>query len=346
MERSEFREAVFERDGGKCVVCGQPGQDAHHLMERRLWDDGGYHLDNGVTLCGECHKLAEATTLDPASLRQWAGIEKVLLPDHLYPDEEYDKWGNMYLPGGGRIPGELFYDESVQKVLEPALGHFVRHFKYPRTYHLPWSPGATKDDRVMKETPWKGKEVVVTEKLDGENTTMYRDYIHARSLDMSYHQSRTWVKNLHGKIAHEIPEGWRFCGENLAAKHSISYRDLPSYFMLFSVWNEKNECLPWDETVEWAELLGVPTVPVLWRGTKGKSPIWTNDEEMRACLAPFIALGGKYGDEMEGYVVRTRSGFPYRDFRKRVGKYVRAGHVDETRHNWKHEMMVPNLLSS
>lgn len=95
-------------------------------------------------------------------------------------------------------------------------------FKYPRTPHLPWSPGFTADDLRNKTTAlFDGKEVVVTEKMDGENTTMYRDYIHARSVDGRSHPSRAWVKQLHGRICFDIPEGWRFCGENMYAQHSI-----------------------------------------------------------------------------------------------------------------------------
>ena len=41
--------------------------------------------------------------------------------------------------------------------------------------------------------------------------------------------------------------------------------------MLFSVWNELNVCLSWDETEEWAQRLGLVTVPVLYRG------IWDED---------------------------------------------------------------------
>ena len=52
---------------------------------------------------------------------------------------------------------------------------------YPRTPHLPWSPGATPDDvRAGDPGALRGREVVVTEKLDGENTTLYRDGMHAR----------------------------------------------------------------------------------------------------------------------------------------------------------------------
>jgi len=42
--------------------------------------------------------------------------------------------------------------------------------KYPRTPHLPWSEGASEDDiQLINAEMFEGKNVVVTEKLDGEN---------------------------------------------------------------------------------------------------------------------------------------------------------------------------------
>lgn len=71
--------------------------------------------------------------------------------------------------------------------------------KYPRTMHLPWSRGYTDDDKILRATDhFAGQEVVITEKMDGENTTMYPDFIHARSLDSKDHPSRHYVKTLHG----------------------------------------------------------------------------------------------------------------------------------------------------
>ena len=95
-------------------------------------------------------------------------------------------------------------------------------FKYPRTPHLRWSSGhISDDDLVLKNTHhFTGKQVVVTEKLDGENTSIYKDYLHARSLNFKSHLSRDWIKKLHANISHLIPEGWRLCGENLYAGDS------------------------------------------------------------------------------------------------------------------------------
>ena len=80
-------------------------------------------------------------------------------------------------------------------------------YKYPRTPHLPWSDSKTSDDKTLDSTECFNNQLVVcTEKLDGECTTMYRDYIHARSIYSDRHESRTWVKKMHSNIRHLIPE--------------------------------------------------------------------------------------------------------------------------------------------
>jgi len=335
MNRDKFRNDVFERDSYKCVICGNPGQDAHHIIERRLFADGGYYLDNGATLCGEHHILAEETILSCDELRSRIGIQTILLPEHLYPDYSYDKWGNIILPNGNRLRGELFYDESVQKILKPILHRFVKYVKYPRTYHLPWST-RTKDDRIMSDTScFEGKRVIVTIKMDGENTTMYTDYIHARSLDSDNHDSRNWVKNLHNKIGYNIPDEWRVCGENLYAKHSIHYQNLKNYFQVFSIWNEVNVCLSWDETLDYCQLLGLGHVPILYDG------IW--DE---AKIKQLYNEKDLSGDDMEGYVVRVADEFFYGNFKISIAKFVRPNHIVDVVHNWKHTQIIKNYLTT
>lgn len=136
------------------------------------------------------------------------------------------------------------------------------YYKYQRTFHLPWSPGSTNDDKMLTDTSsFKGKSIVITEKMDGENTNMYPDRIHARSIDSSDHISRHWVKALWGKIRYEIPTGWRICGENLYARHSIYYDQLPSFFMVYSIWDEFNRCLSWENTKDICDALKLITVP-------------------------------------------------------------------------------------
>lgn len=204
-----------------------------------------------------------------------------------------------------------------------------QRFKYPRTPHLPWSPGFTADDIRQRDIQgFEDKEIVITEKMDGECTTIYRDYIHARSIDSRHHSSRAWVKGLQARLALDIPEGWRVCGENLYAKHSLHYSELESYFYVFAIWDENNRCLSWDEVLEWADLYQLPTVPELFRGQ------W--DEA-------FVRGIKVDTDKMEGYVVRMAEGFHYSDFGRHFAKWVRTGHVQTDKH-WMSQEVIPNGL--
>ncbi|MFW6226283.1 MAG: RNA ligase family protein [bacterium] len=122
---------------------------------------------------------------------------------------------------------------------------FQKYIKYPRTYHLPWS-NVSNDDKLLKDdTHFFNKRVICTLKMDGENTTMYNDYFHARSLDSNNHESRNWVKGLWSRISYLLDDNMRICGENLYAVHSLKYDNLKSYFMMFSIWID-NKCLSWD----------------------------------------------------------------------------------------------------
>jgi hypothetical protein len=310
LTRDSFREGTFLRDSHACVICGDKAKDAHHIIERRLFGDGGYFLDNGASLCQKHHIMAEETTLSCDEIRVKAGIENVIIPDHYYPDLNYDKWGNIMMPNGTRIKGELFYDESVQKILKQGgvLDLFLKYVKYPRTYHLHWS-NLLKDDRMLEDDScFVGKRVIGTLKMDGENTTMYNDYMHARSLDSASHETRKWVKGLWSRISYLLDDNMRICGENLFAVHSIKYSNLKSYFMMFSMWAD-NRCLSWDETVDYAGILGLETVPVFYDGIYDREKI--------------IGAFKPYEQTNEGYVVRVAEEFNYIDFRRSVAKFVR-----------------------
>jgi hypothetical protein len=144
-----------------------------------------------------------------------------------------------------------------------------RLYKYPRTYHFPFSEGATSDDKILKDSSvFHGKRIVITEKMDGENTSIYNDgYFHARSLDSKHKSYHSCWLNLWQILKNDIPNGFRLCGKYLFAKHSIEYDNLKSYFYGFSIW-EGNKCLSWTETMSWFEMLGIAAVPVLSTSNK------------------------------------------------------------------------------
>jgi len=190
------------------------------------------------------------------------------------------------------------------------------------------------DDRIhTTTTQWEGREVVVTLKMDGENTTLYPDYIHARSINSGGHPSRAWVKAFHARMAHDIPLGWRVCGENLYATHSLHYEALPSYFLGFALYDERNICLSWDETTEWFALLGVTPVATLYRGIFDRSVLQRVETEL------------DYTRD-EGYVLRPTDGFHYKDHRLYVGKCVRPNHMQTVHHWFRGQAITPNKCTA
>jgi ATP-dependent RNA circularization protein (DNA/RNA ligase family) len=204
--------------------------------------------------------------------------------------------------------------------------------KYPRTPHLPWSEGASDDDILLDNAEmFEGKNVVVTEKMDGENTTMTFDKVHARSPDSRDHPSRHMVKSLWSQMRYDIPQGMRICGENLYAKHSIAYESLPAFFLVFAIF-EGGSCLSWSETVDWCHLFGLKHVPVLYAGPWDKTPIMQCYTGMSKC-----------GGIQEGYVTRNAGRFSYSAFSNNVAKVVRKGHVQTSEH-WMMQKIVPNRL--
>jgi hypothetical protein len=125
------------------------------------------------------------------------------------------------------------------------------------------------------------------------------------------------------------------CGENLYAKHSIEYENLNSFFLLFSIWNEKNECLSWDEMCEWASLLELKVVPTLYIG------VW-DEEKIKGLYRPELE-----GNKLEGYVVRLFESFKYGDFKKSAAKYIGPEFgvmLSQGASHWRYKAIIPNKL--
>ena len=222
--------------------------------------------------------------------------------------------------------------------------------KYPRTYHLPYSPGATSDDKISNDVSGLiGEEIVILEKLDGENCNFVKDGVYARS-----HASFTispWsreVRMMHSMIKNDLYDNISLFGENMEGIHSIEYLDLESYFYLFNI-REEGRWYSWDEMLEIAYLLDLKTVPVFWRG------IVNSELELKKLVEQFTKGESKLGGVnplksseivednqrqkvIEGVVIRTTKSFYDEDFSNNVLKWVRKDHVTTDKFwakNWK-----------
>lgn len=65
-EYVNWRMSVFERDEFTCKICGQVGGNlqAHHIIR---WADSiklRFEIDNGITLCRNCHKEIHRRAMD------------------------------------------------------------------------------------------------------------------------------------------------------------------------------------------------------------------------------------------------------------------------------------------
>lgn len=106
--------------------------------------------------------------------------------------------------------------------------------KYNRTFHVPWSPGATSDDKIASSTDsLLNKLIVITEKMDGSNTSLEREGCFARThASAPTHPSFDALKALHAVCKWQIPENIQLFGEWCFAVHSIEYIELPHYFFI------------------------------------------------------------------------------------------------------------------
>ena len=222
--------------------------------------------------------------------------------------------------------------------------------KYGRTYHYPFSPGTTSDDRINHD--WADDlfqiegDLLHTEKLDGENNCLSRYGVFARS-----HATPTdspWTSAIRQKwqqIRHELGDLEVF-GENLFAIHSIRYEQIDNHFYVFGI-REHERWLSWEETKFYAALLDFPTVPelALTRPPLVATAVQATVQELVSGPSRLVSVDAMTGlpCTMEGVVSRPLGDFSLTDFTNCVFKYVRKGHVKTDQHwtrNWQRAPLV------
>jgi hypothetical protein len=206
--------------------------------------------------------------------------------------------------------------------------------KYPRTYHFPFSPGTTSDDRINKDySSLIGVPIVITEKLDGENNAIVRNGVYGRShAEFSRNPWTVKTKELHAQIGYLLLNDEYVFGENMYAEHSLIYNNLTSPFYMFGMRIGETWCSYSDLRV-FSEILEIPRVPTLFSG------ICKTEKELQELIEKLVKEPSTLGcEQKEGVVVRLEREFSDREFSTSVMKWVRKGHVQTDEHwsrNWK-----------
>lgn len=60
----QVREKALKRDNYKCVVCGKPATQVHHIHLRSKRKDLLYEINNLVSLCNKCHNHSSDNGLE------------------------------------------------------------------------------------------------------------------------------------------------------------------------------------------------------------------------------------------------------------------------------------------
>jgi hypothetical protein len=123
-------------------------------------------------------------------------------------------------------------------------------------------------------------------------------------------------------VRFQIPEGWRVSGESLYARRSVGYNSLPSYYLVFGIWDENATLLSWEDTETVAGEIGLHLVPTIYQG-----------EEFGAAITAWESAG--LAGRSEGFVVRSGGAIAADEFDQKVMKFVRANHVT-TSADWRH----------
>lgn len=217
---------------------------------------------------------------------------------------------------------------------------FVR---FPSTPYLMRPRGVdVRDDKVMDEAEraeFLAEPLHVEEKIDGQNLGIsggedgLRFQARGSYVEPGGRHFRglaTWVEPRRSRIADALGDDLVLFGEWCAITHTVSYDNLPDWFLIFDVY-EKSTGRFWDPEMRDALAgdIGLHTVPYLASGE------FTLDELME------LMGQSRVGHErMEGVVARVAGG----PGQQRRAKLVRPDFVQQIDRHWMTEQHTMNRL--
>ncbi len=181
---------------------------------------------------------------------------------------------------------------------------------YPRTPYL-W-PVAEHPARLVLSAAaaelWLHEPVVVEEKLDGANVSLWWDdgvHVASRggvgSTDRAGQlgRLRAWTAERVEPLRGLLADGWVLYGEWLWLRHTVAYDRLPDWLVALDLWHPQHEVANWSTRDARCAAAGVLLPPRLFEGVL---------KERQAVLLLLTASRFSSTDPAEGLVLRSRDG--------------------------------------
>lgn len=221
-------------------------------------------------------------------------------------------------------------------------------FRFPHTPHLAWlGDGAPRDDKVLSPQEAKAllaTAVVVEEKLDGANLgfslgpnaelrSQNRGQYLAEPHAGQFSRLPSWLeRHREGLLQLLTPELMLF-GEWCAARHSLAYKGLPDWFLLFDVYDRAVGRF-WSTARRdaFAHTAGLATVPQVSRGHTTLSAL---TQQVMSAPSHYRA-----GQPLEGVVVRRESA----EWCEARAKLVRPDFTQAIEAHWRKRAIEWNRL--
>ena len=219
--------------------------------------------------------------------------------------------------------------------------------KYPHTPHLLWlGEGAPREDKLLSRGDAEAfleQEVVVEEKVDGANLGLAvgadgriraqsrGNYLAAGRSHAQWNPLWPWLARREERLAGALGQELMLFGEWCHARHTIAYKALPDWFLVFDVF-ERATCVFWssDRRNALADELGLCPVPAVFCGL------------LTSKMVPGLIGPSELGTpRMEGIYLRRESGGHLMARAKVVSPDFRQQIED----HWSRRPLIPNKLA-
>lgn len=225
-------------------------------------------------------------------------------------------------------------------------------FRFPHTPHIAWlGEGMPRDDKVLSDSEIAdilAQPLRIEEKLDGANLGIsMRDNGELRGQNRGqyllepfagqFSRLNSWLAQHHYALTDHLQSDWILFGEWCAARHSLGYDNLPDWFVVFDVYDRREQKF-WscERRNALAEKIGLAVVPTLHQGKMTLDAL----KELLNSASSHYRQGTP-----EGIVMRHDS----TDWCEARAKLVRADFAQSIEEHWRsraiewNEVHIPKL---